>query len=536
MPSLFGIACLVLLSTAISACALGPSILNEEDRTAESLLRPDEWIEVRDGALTIYSNAPEDDVLGMVEDLSLLRGVLRRVTNFERVDDPPPGRVVLLRGPLSYRYFQPSPGTAAYFAQLSRGQTIVSNAGLEERIRIPGTTRYATAYSSSWQPAARRLLYHEYVHLMLRNSRALTYPPWYDEGIAEMLSTVRTREGNVEVGIVARRREPVPMSMLQVLETRNYWTLPEEQRETFYARSWGLVHMLAAGHVVGLPDRRAAIQRYLVLLNEGRSVEDASLEAFDVGPPALGSQLDEYLRSDRIPYLKIPVGEFEVRRRPPPTRKLSRSEALLMMAEVSSHVFGVDAARTDRMLRAAEAADPEDPRVAAWRALSLGVGGRAAESAVQLARADIASDGDPEVDRVLARLLLHQAEAAETPESREALVQMAQRRLRGALAAEPDSFEGLMLLGFGHVLSATDPAPGIDALERAREQVPSSTTAHLYLAELYRRSAMWLRARERVEVVLQWSGVEEELAMAGEISRAIAQRRSGTDPLGEGSS
>ena len=62
---------------------------------------------------------------------------------------------------------------------------------------------YAVINGKNRDLDAADVLFHEYVHYVLRNENALAYPAWYDEGLAEFLSTVRVREDRVEMGLHA---------------------------------------------------------------------------------------------------------------------------------------------------------------------------------------------------------------------------------------------------------------------------------------------------------------------------------------------
>jgi hypothetical protein len=56
----------------------------------------------------------------------------------------------------------------------------------------------------------RHLLLHEGVHAFMRNVLGGTGPPWYREGIAELLATHRWRGGSLLVGHMPQAREEVP--------------------------------------------------------------------------------------------------------------------------------------------------------------------------------------------------------------------------------------------------------------------------------------------------------------------------------------
>lgn len=91
---------------------------------------------------------------------------------------------------------------------------------------------------------------HEYAHYLLRTSKQ-EFPPWFNEGFAEVFSRLRPIGNKVQVG------EPL-LGRMQVLATEKWLDLPtlltvghdsphyNEKRRAgvFYAESWALVHML----------------------------------------------------------------------------------------------------------------------------------------------------------------------------------------------------------------------------------------------------------------------------------------------------
>ncbi|HEY6564027.1 MAG TPA: hypothetical protein VIY86_05990 [Pirellulaceae bacterium] len=64
-------------------------------------------------------------------------------------------------------------------------------------------------YEQSTDYFRRHLMLHEGVHAFMRSKLGGTGPPWYREGMAERLATHRWTGGELEVGIVPRRRDDV---------------------------------------------------------------------------------------------------------------------------------------------------------------------------------------------------------------------------------------------------------------------------------------------------------------------------------------
>src|SRR4030095_16091840 len=97
---------------------------------------------------------------------------------------------------------------------------------------------------------------HEYTHFLQFNQSDFIYPPWYVEGLAEMLSTVQVTSTDVELGhppanrVDSLRRGPQngywhPIRRLMRARSLENW--PSVQIGMFYAESWALVDFLHAG-------------------------------------------------------------------------------------------------------------------------------------------------------------------------------------------------------------------------------------------------------------------------------------------------
>jgi tetratricopeptide (TPR) repeat protein len=120
---------------------------------------------------------------------------------------------------------------------------------------------FATAFSqpgaihdfivmSSASSAHYPITVHEYTHLMIHQS-GMEIPPWLNEGLAELYSSLEPRGEKILVGqlIPARlqvlRSEPwIPLATLLAVDHSSPYYNEKSRAGMFYAESWALVHML----------------------------------------------------------------------------------------------------------------------------------------------------------------------------------------------------------------------------------------------------------------------------------------------------
>ncbi|HEY3757164.1 MAG TPA: DUF1570 domain-containing protein [Opitutaceae bacterium] len=148
------------------------------------------------------------------------------------------------------------------------------------------------------QMDSRTVIYHEYVHLLL-NARKANFPPWLDEGLAEVFSTFKVEDGKVTYGDakpehVAYLRQsrlwPLPRLFAVTHESPDY---NEDSRTgIFYAESWALTHYLLFG-----ADKTNAgkLGKFAHLLSHGADIEASFHEVFGMDDKTLLANLEDYL-------------------------------------------------------------------------------------------------------------------------------------------------------------------------------------------------------------------------------------------------
>lgn len=150
---------------------------------------------------------------------------------------------------------------------------------------------------------ARVVLLHEYTHHYVMANSRVTYPAWYNEGIAEFLSTADFEDDGVVVGkfTAARATWLVESGWLGIntFLTANPGELSGYQNAQFYAQAW-----LAAHYLSTKSDRAVGFDKYITALHEGADPIAAFEPAFGITPQAFDSELRDY-KSDAIKQGKV---------------------------------------------------------------------------------------------------------------------------------------------------------------------------------------------------------------------------------------
>lgn len=465
------------------------------------------WVEVETAHFLILSPRDDAEAVELARDLELFRSVVEVVTGSKIPPSRVPVRVFAFDGLSSYRPFS-IPNMAGYFIGSMRQRTIVL-----------GAANFRGDHG-------RAVLQHEYVHFLLRNRGLHAYPPWYDEGFAEFLSSVRVNGDQVEVGRPLRDRirtlrHVAWLSLDQVLARRNFDGLDPDQVAAFYGQSWLFVHYLQLGRSDA--NARSEMTQYLAALRNGSSNETAVQRGFGTDSGNLGHLLRRYYERGQFVFLSASPTAFEAGETPR-SRIASASEVARALGELSNEIERYDQA--ERYFDRALAENPVDSRAWVGQARALaGQGlGPAAQQRYETALALAPTDALVQLD--YARHLYEQARASQDPGERERLARKAREHYVQSWKLDdqiPETFAGY---GGTFLLEGQDASRGRETLEHAHRMLPSSPEIKLLLARLYMKLGRTEAARELALVVATWShsaqaeaevqALLEEIGVSGE--------------------
>jgi hypothetical protein len=215
--------------------------------------------------------------------------------------------------------------------------------------------------------ATRRLIFHEYIHHLFRVAEQ-DPPPWLNEGMAELFSTVEPKAGKLEFGhpvtgrlLQLQAEKLMPLEQLFAVDQNSPIFRQGEHTGLFYAESWALLHYLYFGESKIEPERRRVFLG-LVLKNAFRDaahLREGFREVFGMDYPDMLARLKVYVTSGKYYWGKNPLPVI-----PPASsyarRAVPEREIRLRLAELALRVSRAPAAKL--MLLQALEQDPTDTR------------------------------------------------------------------------------------------------------------------------------------------------------------------------------
>lgn len=277
-----------------------------------------DWYEYKSENFTVFSDVPEHRVNALLRDLERFRRAALFFTGQEEIPENKNLRVFHFRDSREFEKFSGDRKIAGLYRETWEGPIIFSRDG-DHGISGSG------------------LIFHEYVHHLMRDRSGMTYPRWYSEGFAELLASAELRPKNVLVGGLPEWRlsawaqndpltieqlfAPPPITAGNDGNNSRYWN-------NYYASAWLLTHYLQLGHNAGHPDYRVATANYLKAVAAGESPFEIFEEHFGKPIAELQREMLAYMRDDIQRYkLDIPEYAYSI-----PRRSLSENERLFLLA------------------------------------------------------------------------------------------------------------------------------------------------------------------------------------------------------------
>jgi tetratricopeptide (TPR) repeat protein len=491
---------------ALVLCLLSPAPASPREEA-------DKWTSVQSRNFLLVGNASEREIRKVAARLEQFREAFVRLLPVNHFDSSVPLTVIVFKTDAAYRPFEPlyggqSTGVVGFFQ---------SN---------PDVDYITLSVDRKHVRSADALAFHEYVHLLVRNSFGHA-PLWFNEGLAEYYSTFDISDGNKKVTLgkslsyrlqTLRERELVPLEQLLKIDDSSPYYTEQDKRNLFYAQSWALIHYLLSS------PRRPQLSAYLQLLAKGMEVETAFRQAFQSDFATLETELRAYLRLDKLPRQVITFDkrlEFDTLTRSVP---LSEAEAQFYLGDLLLHTNRLEEAAV--YLRKALALDPGFARAHA----SLGVikvrQNRFAEAKKHL---EIASAGSQNYlvhyyyAYVLSREAIGADNFAEGYYSAETTALM-RAELKKAIDLAPNFAEAYRLLAFINLARDERLDESIELIRKAIELSPRRQEFLLLLAQVHLRREEFDVARKILNP-LQHNGTSAQMrSQAQSLLASVAAR------------
>ena len=222
----------------------------------------DQWVKLATPNFELYTTAGEKKGREAILYFEQVRSFFLEASASKRVSEFPV-RIVAFRGEKQYQPYRLNEFATAYYTRGRNRDYIVMQ-----------------DISSEHYPVA----IHEYAHLIIEHS-GLNPPPWLNEGLAELYSTLTPVGKKAALGdIIPGRTQTlqngkwIPLDALTSADRQSPLYNERDRAGMFYAESWALTHMLFFS-----PDYRPNFPKFLVAgkfrKNDGPGLPDRLQQA-----------------------------------------------------------------------------------------------------------------------------------------------------------------------------------------------------------------------------------------------------------------
>lgn len=255
---------------------------------AAPLVHARDWYEYKSDNFTVYSDVSEKRVDALLRDLERFRDAVLVVTGTPDGPESSRLRVFYFNSVAEFENFSDSRDIVGFYRDTWDGPLIFSKRG--SRRGMPGTG----------------IMFHEYVHHLMRSRSNTTYPMWYSEGFAELMASAEFDNDRVTVGGFPDWRIGAfngssgrPLEVADLLkpkyesESGGYWN-------RFYGSAWLLTHYLQFGSLKDHPEYRTSTRNYLAALHDGADPITAFKPSFGITPEEMQKKVRSILRKRRL--------------------------------------------------------------------------------------------------------------------------------------------------------------------------------------------------------------------------------------------
>jgi tetratricopeptide (TPR) repeat protein len=459
------------------------------------------WTIVKSPNFEIMSTMTNEATVELAENLGRFRALIFAVTTAPRTPAPVPTRILAFQKVSDFTPFSPLRQAAGFFSPSVRA----NNVALADYARgLDATT----------------VIYHEYVHFVLQNGTSVTYPVWYDEGFAEVLSTVQTHEGKLIVGAVPPARIPSLergqwLSMKRVLEATSYSDVPAHSLHMFYAEAWALAHYVTLDRAgEGSPDE------YFALLESGVEPAEAYERVFSESIGDSGQAIRTKLKRGDWRIVGIPLENLEYDRTPPESRVPLEGEVATRLG-----AFHISMGKPDRaqpLFQAALEIDSGNARAHAGMGDALRYQEEFEAAEPHFRKAVELDPKDPLNQLDLAEYLSEGATRQTRGAKRDALFEEARLAFDRARELDPQAPETYVALGSTYLAAGEDAERAVPLIERGFKALPSLPYVIELLAEAYLATG---REQDAHRVLLRSVAIREEGTPAENIEKILAEIR-----------
>jgi len=245
------------------------------------------------GDYVIVSSRGNAQARRIMEDLAKFRVTLERALGKRAVRNQAPTTIIIASDLDWKNWLQPRAMVAGYFQQ----------GRFSNRMAIDGDETLENALA---------VIFHEYTHYYLATQFAGEYPPWFNEGLAELMGYAKFEKGQtvlrIPMGRVyeARDGDWIPFERMIKVDHHDAEYQSHRLMPSFYAQSWLTLHY---GMVENREFGRQIID-YLNDLNRLTPQDEAISKAFGADLSQVDARLKAYSRQRNLNSGAMALGEI----------------------------------------------------------------------------------------------------------------------------------------------------------------------------------------------------------------------------------
>ena len=457
------------------------------------------WIEVSTPNFQIMSTMSRKEATKLAIELERFRVVIAKFTNATMSDSPIPTQIFAFKRAADFQHFTRSSRVAGWMRSGMRNNMIA----LADYRGMDST----------------QIIRHEYIHFVLNNATTIQYPTWYNEGFAEYMGTMEVRKNQeLVIGTAQRSRVQVLnwmpwMPLRRLVAARGLGGFQVNEVEVFYAEAWALVHYLHQGRE-GNHNVSDEMDRYIKLVEIGKSDEEAFAEAFGMDMAEADRDLKSYLASN----IKAMVFDLSVLGFDPPEPRVRLMNTHEVSAELGQIALTLGHSSDAQVyFETAIAGDPSNARAHAGLGDALKFQEHWEEAEPHFQRAVELGPGDALNYLDLAEYFHDKARQDAFEGERKALLKAARRNYVKSQKLDPKLPETYAMYGSTYFEAGEDHARAIKTIEHANNLLPSNTDILLMLARAYALNERDDEAREILGRYVAWSHSKDREIKASEI-------------------
>jgi tetratricopeptide (TPR) repeat protein len=297
--------------------------------------QPDPWLKITSVNFELYTTGSERSGRDLIRHFEQVRSFFVQAFG-DHLPDAKPACIIAFRNEKEFDQYRPTEFASAFFhAGIAHDFIVMSNGSIDH---------YPVAV-------------HEFTHMMVHES-GHEYPPWFNEGLAELFSNLEPMGNKIKVGqdipgrmLTLERERWLPLATLLTVDHSSPYYNEKSKAGMFYAESWKLVHMLFLH-----PSYRPQLKALDGALKQGDSA--AALEAvYHKSIAAIESDLRSYLRGGTINVMVFNI-QLPKAVETPEVETAAVMSARLALAEMLSNTRG----RSEQATAAYEALAQEYPK------------------------------------------------------------------------------------------------------------------------------------------------------------------------------